>query len=227
MAHVTVLQPDPDVSAGRVGERLAAMGVGTETVRLWADPVGDPPATGGVLVLGGPMDAHADLPWVAPVKDLLRRCVAADVPVLGICLGHQLLADALGGEVVVGHQAGPERGPVTVSWLPAAADDPLVGEAAALGDLVQPAMHADGVVRLPPGATLLATGEAYEVQAFRVGSAVGVQFHPEATPQIMAGWYAEHGDPDEMVHRMTAVDADVRRGGQALTDGFVRVVAAR
>ena len=73
-----------------------------------------------------------------------------------------------------------------------------------------------------PGAVHLASGAQHAFQAFRVGSAVGVQFHPEASPKIMGEWAAEHGGRDEVTLEMRRVDAEVARGGELIARGFVR-----
>ena len=98
---LTVVQNDPTVPLDRFGAWLD--GVDVRVVRAWQEDVpGADEAGAGVLVLGGPMSVRsAEHPWLADVRRLLLGAVATDVPVLGICLGHQLLAQALGGRVHV------------------------------------------------------------------------------------------------------------------------------
>jgi len=145
----------------------------------------------GILTLGGAQsarDADGDAVLGAE-RALLAEAVAAEVPVLGVCLGAQLLASALGGQVVKDARR-------TVAWrelhhLPAGADDPLVG---ALSEPV-PALHwNEDVFSLPPGAVEL-LGQAGEgVEAFRAGTcAWGVQFHPDVDAPALDGWYAAYG----------------------------------
>ena len=139
----------------------------------------------GVISLGGPMSlfAPADLDWLGPELDLIRRAIADDVPFYGVCLAAQLLALAFGGRV---HPGGvPEVGPAPVRLLAAAAGDPVFG---GLGETI-PAFHwhAD-TFELPATATLLASSEQYPHQVIRIGAtAYGVQFHAESSLATVRG----------------------------------------
>jgi GMP synthase (glutamine-hydrolysing) len=142
----------------------------------------------GLLVLGGAMNAVDEVatPWLVPTKALVREAVAADVPVLGICLGHQIVADALGGTVAV-NPNGTQRDLLGHGWTDAAADDPLFcgrpGRAAHWNN--------DVVTQAPPGATVLAPAPRGEVQALRFADrAWGIQSHPEVDETILATWAA-------------------------------------
>ncbi|HYD78239.1 MAG TPA: glutamine amidotransferase [Paucimonas sp.] len=138
---------------------------------------------GGAIVTGSGAMVTDRAPWSEELARWLRGAVAAQVPVLGICYGHQLLAHALGGEVGY-HPGGIEIGTVTVERLPAAREDTLFGH---LPDrFPAQAVHRQSVLRLPPGAVPLA-GNGFEPHhAFRAGaSAWGVQFHPEFGAEAM------------------------------------------
>src|SRR5690242_11957185 len=144
----------------------------------------------GMVVLGGEMGAYDDAahPWLTEVKDLCRTAVATGTPVLGICLGHQLLAVALGGEVARGPH-GQQIGVLEVGWTPEAYVDPLLAPVAALDDAPAVQWNNDVVTRLPDGATALARTPRGELQAARFGSAAwGVQWHPEAGVDIIRTW---------------------------------------
>ncbi|MEV7971987.1 type 1 glutamine amidotransferase [Cellulomonas sp. NPDC089187] len=136
----------------------------------------------GLVVMGGPMDADDDLghPGLTAERRLLSEAVDADLPVLGICLGMQLLAMALGSTLHRRH--GTQIGFGAVETV---GSDPVL---AALGP--RPVVlhwHSDAV-DLPAGATLLARDEVTPVQAFRVGSAVGLQFHLEVETTLLDLW---------------------------------------
>ncbi|WP_278312705.1 type 1 glutamine amidotransferase [Lolliginicoccus levis] len=152
-----------------------------------ASDVGD-----GMIVLGGYQNAQADddCPWLPRVRALMAACVEESIPLLGICLGAQLLALACGGRLDRDAEAGLEAGVAAVQWSADAASDELFRRIAAACDpLLVPTMHFDAVSELPPGATLLGSSELYRNQAFRVGDrAWGVQFHPEASFGTFRAW---------------------------------------
>lgn len=163
------------------------MGLRTEEVRGDAVP-GAPDGFDAVVLLGGGFlpddDRHA--PWLPTERSLTRRSVAEDLPLLGICLGAQLLAAAMGG-TVRGSHGRPERGSCEVSLRPEAAADPLFAGLPATFRAIQ--NHRDQITELPPGAVHLAESAACPMQAFRLGKrAWGVQFHPEASAARLDGW---------------------------------------
>ena len=136
----------------------------------------------GLVFMGGPMSVNDDLPWIAPVLDLIRRAVAADVPVLGHCLGGQLLSKALGG--TVGRNPVKEIGWGEVS----AAEHPLARRwlGGVQGFL---SFHWHGeTFSIPEGATLIASSAWCPNQAFVLGPHLGMQCHVEMTPELIRAW---------------------------------------
>ncbi len=188
MKPIAILRHGADIPAGYLGDAIAAAGVPAETVPLYA---GAPlPAVGdvsAVVSLGGVMGAYETdrYPFLAAEKGFLREAVEAGVPVLGVCLGCQLLADALGGRAYRAEEI--ELGYMEVRRTDAGTADPVVRE------LDGPTLvwHQD-TWDPPPGAELLAETDVYP-QAFRAGTALGIQPHPEATPAIARVWAATEG----------------------------------
>ncbi|MGH3471289.1 MAG: type 1 glutamine amidotransferase [Nocardioidaceae bacterium] len=142
----------------------------------------------GLMVLGGEMGAYDDVdhPWLTPTKELIATVVSADQPFLGICLGHQLAAVAMGGEVTR-NPNGPATGLTPVTLTDAGRTDPLLNVVVDRAATIQ--WNNDIVARLPAGAVLLAVAPDGTVQAARFGArAWGVQFHPEASPAVVRDW---------------------------------------
>lgn len=124
--------------------------------------------------------------WSEALAVWLRDAVNEQVPILGICYGHQLLAHALGGEVT-NHPVGLEVGTVAIKLNENGAQDALLGQLPET--FSAQVVHRQSVRRLPPGATLLAGNEFEPHHAFRVGpSAWGIQFHPEFDETAMAAY---------------------------------------
>ncbi len=183
---VLVLQHSEIDVPGHFGDSMDAQGVAWQALDMHEAPA-LPLATDydALLVMGGPqqVDEEALYPWLADEKALIRDAAARAVPVLGVCLGCQLIADALGGRVAP--LARPEVGIMPFTLTAAGGTDPLFAGLPETPLTMQ--WHLNAVVDLPPGATHLARSEACAVQAFRVGDAVyGVQFHMEVTRDLVA-----------------------------------------
>jgi GMP synthase (glutamine-hydrolysing) len=219
---------------GHAGAAMRAAGaVLDERMLRDGDPLPAPGEVDGIVAFGGEQSVLdlASEPALAAEVERLRAAMAADVPVLGVCLGAQLLAHALGGRV----RRLPRR---MVAWaplepLPAASGDPLLGAlprgAAGLH------WNEDGF-QPPPGAVELLRRPRGTCEAFRAGDrAWGVQFHAEVDDAALEGWYRAWGAaalPQAGVDQLAARAADARHLGdqralsEALFGGFARVVAA-
>jgi GMP synthase (glutamine-hydrolysing) len=188
---------------------IAGLGVPRERVSVLDIPRGEPlpPLTGhaGVLITGSHSMVTERRPWSEDTAAWLRDAVRKDIPILGICYGHQLLAHALGGEVG-NNPEGREFGTVEVVMEKAAQADRLLGSLPRRIQVHEG--HTQSVLRLPPGAVRLASNPWDINQAIRFGaSAWGVQFHPEFDARIMRE-YIEHyraalsvegQDPDNLI----------------------------
>jgi GMP synthase (glutamine-hydrolysing) len=235
MAHtVLVVKHVPWEGPHRIGDALVAAGFDLD-VRSTID--GDSlPALDevvGAVFMGGPMnvDEVDEFPGLAVEREWLQGAIAADLPVIGVCLGAQLIARALGAEVVPGTV--PEIGwrPVTIHD----AGDPLAGPLAPSTDVLH--WHGD-VFDLPPNSRLLASSDRTPVQGFRSRNAWGLLFHAEADLELAELWMAEPSMREEAERALGEVDAGrilseaaehderIRATSAPAFDAFAAVVAA-
>lgn len=168
----------------------AGLGAMTVPISVWdverGEDLPQPDQCAGVVITGSHAMVTDNLPWSVAIENWIPSLLDADIPLLGICYGHQLLARAAGGEVGY-HPHGKEIGTVEVELLPAAALDLLFQNLP--GPFLAHATHAQTVLRLPPGATRLAGNSFEPNHAFALGGcAWGVQFHPEYSAAIMRGY---------------------------------------
>jgi len=213
-------------SLGRLAERLEHAGMEWEEIPIIdGDPI--PPADEvDVLVMtGGRMGAYETeaYPYLADEMALARELVERDVPVLGICLGSQLLAAALGGRAYLADR--PEVGAVPVELTDAGYRHPVVSKVA--GRRVFE-MHED-TFDLPPGSVLLARSDRFP-QAFALGSALAIQFHPEAHNSAANKWAYYRAremveragsTPDEFAAGMDDARSELNEGSYQLFDAWI------
>lgn len=188
MRRVLVVQHNRGSPLGVIEPVLRAAGVAIDLLDaeegcVWPD---DALEAAGLVLLGGAMCANDDarFPHFGPLLETIRRFAAEDRPVLGICLGGQLIARALGGRVV--ERALGEFGFVELLGRPAAAADPLLAGIALPVRVMQ--WH-DDHFELPPGAVHLLESGTCPAQAFRFGARIyGFQCHPEVDAAILRSW---------------------------------------
>jgi GMP synthase (glutamine-hydrolysing) len=186
------------------------------------EPLPGPRDADAFVITGSSSSVTERAPWMLRTEALVREIAAAERPLLGICFGHQLVAQALGGEVTR-NPRGREMGAMRVSRI---ADDFLFAGLPRTFDVH--GTHVDAVARLPAGGELLATTPQDPAAAFRVGPNVrGVQFHPEFDADVMRGYLqarrdlvrSEGGDPEALL-----ANVDVPTAGEAILANFARRV---
>jgi GMP synthase-like glutamine amidotransferase len=218
-----VIQHEQPTPGGYVNQWLVERGAEQDVLRIDVERREvDAREFDMVVSLGSEFGAFDDsIPWLEREKRLLIQAARADIPVLGICFGGQLLARVLGGRSFRGEQS-------EIGWLPVRTRDPsLVPE----GPWFQ--WHFDTFTP-PPGARLIADSPAGP-QAYSIGRSLGLQFHPEVTPEIMDAWVAvyrheldqEGVDPDQLLEDTHRRADDARAAAWRLFDGFLCRVARR
>ena len=216
-----IIQHEEPTPPGLVNEWLEEHEADVETFRIDIDDREvDPTGYDLIVSLGSEFAAFDDSkPFVPREARLMRRAIDADVPVLGLCFGGQLLARVLGGEVFRSTDS-------EIGWLPVRSTAPdLVSE----GPWFQ--WHFDAFT-VPPGATVIAETDVGP-QAFVAGRSLGLQYHPEVTTDIMDDWVREYRheldadgvDPDELLEETKRRAPESRRNAMRLLDRYLQDVA--
>ena len=182
----------------------------------------DPRQFGGLVFMGGPMSVNDDLPWISQVLQLIGKSVAANVPVLGHCLGGQLMSKALGGTV--------GRNPVKeIGWGEVLiADNPVARQWFGSGIERFESFHWHGeTFSIPRGAVRIMGNRYCENQGFVIGNSLGMQCHVEMTEELVKSW-CETGAAEIVESGGPAVQSPqrIQRGMQEKL-GALRVVASR
>ncbi|MFW5917147.1 MAG: type 1 glutamine amidotransferase [Halorubrum sp.] len=174
----------------------------------------------GVVVSGSRSSVYWDEAWIPPLVDYVAEAADAGVPVLGVCYGHQVLAEALGGRV-----AGMDAFEIGYNTVRHRGEDPLFADVSE--EFTVFTTHGDAVVDLPPDATLLAEND-HGVHAFRDGHCWGVQFHPEydleTAREVTGGKRDRLGDArvDAVLEAITPEAYEEACEAKAIFDNFAR-----
>jgi GMP synthase-like glutamine amidotransferase len=216
-----ILQHEEPTPPGYLAEWLKQQGFEVDVFRIDLDgDVPDPRQYDMVASLGSEFAAFDDSkPFIPREAQLLKDAMDSDVPVLGLCFGGQLLARVAGGTSFRSDQ--PEIG-----WAPVRSRVPeLIPEGPWFN------WHFDSFT-LPPGAKLLAETDAGP-QAYVIGRSLGLQFHPEVTPEIMDSWVKAYRheldgdgvDPDALLEETHRIAPDVRKRSEHLFNHFLTEIA--
>lgn len=169
----------PFEGLGHIEPWLHRAGFEISCTRFFESPrLPDPAAVDFLVVMGGPMSVNDEdvYPWLADEKQFIRRILAAGKPLLGICLGAQLIASAFGARVAPNREK-------EIGWFPIEGLPPRNNSGFRFPTSAE-VFHWHGeTFDLPPGASHLARSRACDNQAFQIGSAIGLQFHLETTPE--------------------------------------------
>jgi GMP synthase-like glutamine amidotransferase len=218
--RVLIIEHERATPGGLIYEWLADHDAQVEELHIDVDEREVDPRDYDLLIpLGSEFAAYDDaVPFLEREKKLLRAAADADVPILGICFGGQLLARVLGGKSFRAEQS-------EIGWLPVRSTNPeLVPE----GPWFQ--WHFDSFT-VPDGATVIAESDAGP-QAFVIGRSLGVQFHPEVTPQIMDEWVRVYRhelddsgvDPDALLEETHRNAAAARATSRKLLDAYLEQI---
>jgi GMP synthase-like glutamine amidotransferase len=219
--RVLIVQNEDASPGGLIDQWLDEQGAEVDVLRIDVEDRDVDPRDYQLLVpLGSEFPAYDESrPFVRRSRVLLERAVEEDVPILGVCFGGQLLAKVLGGQAF----RAPES---EIGWISVRSRDPeLVSE----GPWFQ--WHFD-TFSIPPGARLIAETDAGP-QAYVAGRHIGVQFHPEVTPEIMAGWVGTYRhelddngvDPDALLEETARRAEASREASRRLLRRYIGAVA--
>ncbi|KFF30544.1 type 1 glutamine amidotransferase [Bifidobacterium bombi] len=228
LSKALIVQHVPWEKPGRILDSFDDCGLASQTINILENGKSEIPDIAdisGLVIMGGPMGALdvGTYPGLRIEAKLVRKAVRAEIPVLGVCLGHQIIATALGGELEHGKRQEIGFAPIT-----------KVGshEYFSMWDKQLQVLHWHGdKVTLPEGAQLLASSSDTENQAFVYKTALGMQFHMEVTAALLEEWLSEPRMTEGLKKsQVKKIREDYERyvpGMQALADQVFGSFAAR
>ena len=208
---------------GTLGTFLQNHGVEIETRKLYAkDPV--PTEISGldaVISMGGPMNVYEEdeYPFLKDETDFLRQAIDAGIPVMGVCLGAQMIAKACGKKVYRAPEE--EVGWCQISLSEKARDDDLFKDLPSPLTVFQ--WHGD-TFDVPDGGVLLATSEVCKNQAFRYKNAYGLQFHVEVTGDMLEEWFEDSDRKEEILEKYKVLRAELDGNAEKIYRGFLKLM---
>jgi GMP synthase (glutamine-hydrolysing) len=197
-------------------------------IRIETTPLPDPRSAAGFIITGSSSSITERAPWILRAEDLVRRIHDAGTPLFGICFGHQMVGQALGGQVTK-NPKGREIGTVRVRLKPGAAGEPIL--AGLPSAFTANHTHVDSVTTLPPGARVLGETDLEPNAIFVVGTKTKcVQFHPEIDGDAMRGYLSARAEIIESegldAKGMLARAVDTPDGAATLRNFVKHVVCA-
>lgn len=208
----------PFEDLGMIGVSLDSHQIACEYIDLYSGGRGpDVGGSNGLIFMGGPMSVNDDLPYLRREIELIGKAVRLGLPILGVCLGAQLIAKALGCRVYANDVR--EIGWFPIEWSSAAARDRLHHDLSGRDTVFH--WHGE-TFDLPAGAELLASSDACRNQAYRVGENIyGLQYHLEVTPAMIANWLTQDANCGDLREVATPIDPEAHAGRLAELAGVV------
>ena len=201
--RVLVFRHVPFEGLGRIAAALRLQHIETEYADLYQPeaPACDIAAYDALIFLGGPMSVNDDLPFLRREMEYVRAAMERRQPVLGICLGAQLIARALGATV----RRNPEK---EIGWYELCFTEAAARDALFRGLSPETVFHWHGeTFDLPTGAELLASSDLCRHQAYRIGERVyALQFHLEVTPEMISDWCSQDENEGDLRELDSAID---------------------
>ncbi len=188
MKPVWIFIHHPVEGPGRLAEFFAQQQIPYQLISVWegASIPSDLTATSGLVFMGGPMSVHDPLPWIAAELELIQHAHAQGIPILGHCLGAQLITLALGGDVFTGSAK-------EIGWLPVELHPQHQAHTWFGGATSATVFHWHGEqCSLPDDAIRLASSPITKNQAFALGNTLALQFHLEIDTDMVGSWCAAH-----------------------------------